>query len=147
VAVMVLKNPEVWIANSTALVANRIKSCTLNYEAAELETTAFSSSTGPIPQRYVAGMTNWSADVELYQDYAASSVDALMFPLIGADDVVMRIAISTTGVDATNPQYTGNCLLTRYTPFGGSVGEVAMTSITLRGTGVLTRNTASCSGY
>lgn len=145
--VMVLKNPEVWVANSTALVANRIKSCTLNYEAAELETTAFSSSTGVKAQTYVAGMVNWSADIELYQDYAASNVDALMFPLIGASDFVFRAAVSTTGVDAGNPQYTGNALLTRYTPFGGSVGEVAMTSITLRGTGTLTRNESSCSGY
>jgi hypothetical protein len=146
--VLTLKNVETWINESTGVFTNgKVKTITINYEAAEQETTAFTTSTGIKPQTYIAGLVNWTADLECYQDYDSGQVDATLFPLIGASDFAVRFAVSSTGVDANNPQWTGHSILTSYNPINGSPGDVAMAPITLRGTGLLVRNTASCSGW
>lgn len=147
-AIMVLKNVELWLDDSTsAFTSNIVKSVTINYEADMQETTAYSTSTGVKGKTYKAGLTNFTVDVDLNQDYAASMVDATLFPLIGSSSFTMRVAVSCTGVDAANPQYTGCVFLNSYTPITGAVGDVAGCTISLQGSGVLTRNTASCSGY
>jgi hypothetical protein len=147
-AIMVLKNAEVWLDDSTgAFTANTVKSVSISYEADMQDTTAYSTSTGVKGRTYKAGLTNFTVDMDLNQDYDASMVDATLFPLIGSSSFTFRVAVSSTGVDAANPQYTGAVFLQSYNPITGSVGDVAGCSITLQGSGVLVRNTASCSGY
>jgi hypothetical protein len=147
-AVMVLKNCEVWLDDSTGVFTDGIvKSVTINYESDLQETTAFSTSTGVKGRTYKSGLVNFTIDMDLNQDYAASSVDAILFPLIGSSSFTVRIAVDSVGVDASNPQYTGAVFLESYSPIDGSVGDVAATSITLQGSGVLVRNTDSSSGY
>lgn len=147
-AVMVLKNPEVWLNDSTGVfTSNIVRSVSISYESDMQETSAFSTSTGAKGRTYKAGLTNFTIDMELNQDYDSSMVDATLFPLIGSSSFTVRIAISSTGVSANYPQYTGAVLLESYSPFDGAVGDMAMSTITLQGSGSLVRNTASCSGY
>jgi hypothetical protein len=147
-AIMVLRNVETWLDDSTgAFTANTVKSVTINYEAEMQETTAYSTSTGVKGRTYKAGLTNFTVDIEMNQDYAASMVDATLFPLIGSSSFTFRVAVSSTGVDAANPQYTGCVFLQSYNPIAGTVGDVAGATISLQGSGVLVRNDVSCSGY
>jgi hypothetical protein len=44
-------------------------------------------------------------------------------------------------VTATNPSYTANCLVTQYSPFASSVGDLATFSVTWPVTGTVTRGT------
>ena len=90
----------------------------------------------------IAGLKDWSVDVELNQDFAAASVDATLFPLVGAAAFAIEIRPDAGAVSATNPKFTGNALLESYPPISGSVGELATVSITLQGDGDLTRATA-----
>lgn len=134
--VMVLKNAYVLI--NAVNLSDHVKSVTINYAAEILEKTAMSANS----KQRIAGLKDWSVDVELNQDFAAASVDATLFPLVGAAAFAIEIRPDAGVVSATNPKYTGNALLESYPPISGSVGELATVSITLQGDGDLTRATA-----
>ncbi len=135
-AVLVLKNSFVSI-NGVDL-SNHVKSVTINYSAEILEKTAMSANS----KQRIAGLKDWSVDIELNQDFVAASVDATLFPLVGAAAFPVIFRPDAAVVSATNPQFSGNALLESYPPISGSVGEVAVASVTLQGDGDLTRATA-----
>jgi predicted secreted protein len=132
----VLKNAYV-VINSVNL-SNHVRSVTINYGAEMLEKTAMSANS----KQRIAGLKDWSVDIEFNQDFAAASVDATLFPLVGAAAFPIEIRPDAGAVGPTNPKYTGNALLESYPPISGSVGELATVSITLQGDGDLTRATA-----
>jgi predicted secreted protein len=132
----VLKNAYV-VINSVNL-SSYVRSVTINYGAEMLEKTAMSANS----KQRIAGLKDWSVDIEFNQDFAAASVDATLFPLVGAASFPIEIRPDAGAVSATNPKYTGNALLESYPPISGSVGELATVSITLQGDGDLTRATA-----
>jgi hypothetical protein len=119
-------------AFSTAL-----QSVELMVEAAELETTAFG---GTFRER-IAGLKTGSITLNFFQDFAASQVDATLFPLLGSNATVVVKPTSGT-VSATNPSYSAVCLVTQYTPFSSSVGDIATVSVTWPTTGTVSRATA-----
>lgn len=91
-------------------------------------------------------MVEWSADLEIFQDYAAGGVDATLFPLVGQTSPVRFVVTTAPTVDANSPQYSGAAFIMDYSPISGSVGEAAPLSLKVTGIGPLTRNTASSSG-
>jgi hypothetical protein len=114
-----------------------LQSVELMLEAAELETTAFG---GTFRER-IAGLKTGSVTLNFFQDFAASAVDATIFPLLGSNATVVVKPTSGTA-SATNPSFTAVCLVTQYTPFSTSVGDIATTSVTWPTTGTVTRATA-----
>lgn len=135
-AKIVLTDASVTI-NSVDL-SDHVRSVTLNYEAEVIENNVMGSTA----QQKLAGLTNWSADIELAQDFEAASVDATLFPLVGAAAFPVVIKPTSGATSPTNPAYTGNAVLASYPPISGAVGELAKVSIKLEGDGVLTRATA-----
>ena len=114
-----------------------LQSVELMLEAAELETTGF----GVTFRERIAGLKTGSVTLNFFQDFAASSVDATIFPLLGSNaTVVVKPTSSATGT--ANPAFTAICLVTQYTPFSSSVGDIATTSVTWPTTGTVTRATA-----
>lgn len=97
---------------------------------------------GDTTRNKLPGLKNWTVDVEFAQDFAAASVDATLFPLVGAAAFPISIKPTSAAVSATNPNFSGSALLATYSPIGGAVGDVATTTITLEGTGLLTRAVA-----
>jgi hypothetical protein len=75
------------------------------------------------------------------QDFAAGSVDATLNPLLGSIATVVITGTSGT-VTSTNPSYTMTALVTQYSPFASSVGDIATLSVTWPVTGSVTRATA-----
>ena len=90
----------------------------------------------------IIGFKDWSLECEFYQDYAASSVDAVLWALYGTTSFTVGIRATTAANSGTNPYYNGPVILPTYTPIGGTVGEMAMTSVTFEGAGTLTRTTS-----
>jgi hypothetical protein len=119
-------------------LSNHVTSLTLNYGVELLDITAM----GDGARDRIAGYKDWSIEVEFNQDFAASSVDATMFPLVGAAATAIEIRPTSAAVGATNPKFTGNVIVESYPPVGGGVGEVLRTSSTLQGAGTLTRATS-----
>lgn len=123
--------------NGQAL-SDHVKSVELKYEAADLDSTAMGSST----HTRLAGLKDWSATVTFNQDYAAASVDVTLFSLVGAAPFTILIRDTSGANSTTNPQYSGSCILTNYTPAGGKVGELAEATAEFKAAGALSRLTS-----
>ncbi len=124
---IVLKDAYVMI-NAVDL-SDHVKSVTLNYKAELQDDTAM----GDDGRSRLGGLLDWDADVEFYQDYAASKVDATLFPLVGAAAFAVKIRPTSGAISATNPEYQGNGVLENYQPVAGAVGENAMTPCKILG--------------
>jgi len=135
-AVYCIATPQITI--NTVDLSDHLKDVSLTYEADEIETT----SSGDTSKEFIAGLKSWKVDATLQQDYAASEVDATLFPLVGAAPFAVILKPTSAATAATNPKFTGNCILTSYPPMSGAVGELATVKITMRGSGALTRATS-----
>lgn len=119
-------------------LSDHVKSVSIEYSAEMVDDTAMGDDT----KSSKGAMKNWSASVEFHQDYAAASVDATLFPLVGSTVAVIFRPVKSTAVGATNPNYSGNGTIESYPPMGGAVGELAGTSVSIKAASTLTRATA-----
>lgn len=118
-------------------LSDHVRSVTLNVEAEDLEDTAM----GDTFRSRIGGLKDWSIDLEFNQDFAASEIDATIFPILGTV-VTVTVKPTSAAVGATNPSYSGSVLISEYNPLDGSVGDLATTSVSWPGAGTLTRATA-----
>lgn len=135
-AFIVLK--DAYLTVNAVDLSDHVKQVTLNYSAESLEDTAMGATT----KSRVAGLKDWSLEVEFYQDYAASEVDATLFPLVGAAAFAIVLRPTSAAMGPTNPQFSGNVVLPEYSPVSGSVGELSTVSVTFEADGDLTRATS-----
>ena len=118
-------------------LSTSLASVELPVEIDEQETTAFGSSW----RTRIAGLKSGSITLEFHQDFASGALDSILWPLLGTNATVVVVPTSGT-VTASNPSYTGSFLVTSYTPFASTVGDLATVGITWPLTGELTRATA-----
>ena len=122
---------------NSVVLSEYANSVTLNYEVDSVEVTGMSNTA----HQFTGGLQNNSCEIAFMQDMAATKVEATLFPLVGTQTTV-KIKATSAAVSATNPEYTlTNCFLASHTPVAGSVGELAMTTVTFTG-GALTKATA-----
>jgi hypothetical protein len=134
-AQLVLTNASITI-NAVDL-SDRANSVTVNYEIDSVESTTFGSA----GHKFIGGLQNVSVEISFMQDYAASEVEATIFPLVGTQTTVV-VKPTSEAVGADNPSYTiADTFLAAHTPVAGAVGEMAMTSLTFTG-GALTKATS-----
>ncbi|MBT2213460.1 hypothetical protein [Actinomadura sp. NEAU-AAG7] len=112
-------------------------SLTLSVEVDDQENTAMGSGF----RSRLGGLKEWSIDVDLNADFGASAVDETVYPLLG-QTVPVTIKATSAPTSPTNPIYSGTALISEYTPIDGGVGDLATTSVSWPGSGVLTRATA-----
>ena len=118
-------------------VSSSLASVELPIEIDEQETTAFGSEW----RTRIAGLKSGSITLEFHQDFAAGALDSILWPLLGTNATVVVIPTSGT-VTSSNPSYTGTFLVTQYTPYASTVGDLATVSVSWPLTGALTRATA-----
>lgn len=135
-AIFVATDFSVSINGSTAL-ASYLTQVELKTSATDITTTAFGSSW----VTRVAGLKEGSLTLTFNQDYAASTVDATLWPLLGSQATVV-IKPTSTAVSASNPAYTAICVVNDLTPISGTVGDLATFSVTWPTTGTVSRATA-----
>ena len=114
-----------------------LASAELSIEVDDVETTAFGASS----RTRVGGLQTATLTLDFMQDFAASSVDATLQPLLGSTAAIV-IKPTSGSVGATNPTYSFTCLVTQYSPFASSVGDLATLSVTWPVTGDITRATS-----
>jgi hypothetical protein len=114
-----------------------LNSVELALEADDLETTAF----GQGFRTRIGGLKQASLTLNFMQDFGSGSVDAVLSPLLASLATVVIKPTSGT-VTATNPSYTMTALVTQYSPFASSVGDLASLSVTFPVSGTVTRATA-----
>lgn len=134
-ATFVLTDADVTV-NSVNL-SDWVTSVTLSIEVDDQEDTAM----GDTYRSRVGGLKEWTLDIDFNADFGSSAVDQTVWPLLGTSTAVTVKPTSGT-TSATNPSYSGNVLVTEYSPIDGDVGDLATTSVSWPGTGSLTRATS-----
>lgn len=133
-AVLALLNEHLTI-NSVNL-SDHVRQATLAVEATALDSTAMGDNWNEV----TGGLKSGTLTLEFLDDFALSNVDATLWPIFGT--VVTFIVRPDAGVvSTTNPNYTGSIFIAQHT-VGGSLNEMAMKSLTLPTSGVVTRATS-----
>ena len=118
--------------------SDSLAAATLDISAAEQEVTAFGDT---FVQR-ISGLKDASISLDFHQDFGSGAVDDTLFPLLGSQATVV-IAPTAGATAATNPAYSGVFLVTEYSPFASSVGDLATLSVSFPlADGTITRGTA-----
>jgi hypothetical protein len=140
---LVLTNVEVTIGGVN--LSDHIASVTLGSTYDVIETTAFagtSGASGNVPlaaKSRVAGLVDNSVTFEFHQDFASASVEQTIYPLLGTVAAVVVQPVAAANVEATNPSYSFNAVISEWTPLNGAVGELSTASVTWPITGAITK--------
>jgi len=135
VAKLVLTNPSISV-NGVDL-STSINSVTIETKFDEVDTTAF----GDTGRKRVAGLSDSSISLDFHQDFAASAVEATIYPLLGTTtNVIVKPVNAATS--ATNPSYSMTCLVVQWTPLSGGSGELVTASVTWPVSGAITKATS-----
>jgi hypothetical protein len=118
-------------------LSSHITKVTLSTTRAEIETTTF----GNTAVRRVAGLADSSVAIDFNQDFAAATVEATLYPLIGSTAAVV-IKPNGTATGTANPAYSFSALITEWMPLDAAVGELASASVTFPIDGTIAKATA-----
>ncbi len=118
-------------------LSTHIASVTLTSTDDIIETSAFGDSS----KTRVAGLRDNSVALEFHQDFAASNVEATIYPLLGTATTIV-VKPTSDAVGATNPTYTFSALVSEWTPLSGAIGELSTASVTWSISGAITKATS-----
>jgi hypothetical protein len=77
------------------------------------------------------GLKSDSFIIELQQDFAASQVNSILLPLYeNGTEFTVVVKPHNASVSATNPTFTGTCILPEYQALTGKVGDLSTSKIT-----------------
>ncbi len=106
-----------------------VRSITINYGRAEVD----SSAAGNVGIARLAGLFDWTIEVELLQNFAASTVDATIYAIVAAGyEGTVSFRPTSAAQSATNPTYEGEGIVFDY-PITLTHGELAITTFTITG--------------
>ena len=134
-AIIAFKDVSITI-NSVDL-SDRANSATLTYEVEQQDATVMGGN-----RAFVGGIQNNTLEVTLYQDFAATEVEATIFPLVGTTTTLV-LKPTSDAIGADNPTYTiTGAYLASHTPIAaGDVGSTSPVSLTFTG-GTLVKTTS-----
>lgn len=107
-------------------------------EVEEKDVTVFTSLGW---KEVLGGLKSGSVASTLKNDFAASALDSILWPLFGLV-VPWSSKASSAAVSATNPLYSGSLLVKNLTPISGAPGDVNEASYTWPTSGAITRATS-----
>jgi len=125
-----------FLSINAVTLSDHAKQATLTVDADQLDSTAM----GDLWKKATGGLKGGQLVIEFNDDYAASNVDATLWPLLGTN-VAFLTRPDAGAVSATNPNYSGQVFIGQHT-VGGSVGELAKKTLTFPTNGTITRATA-----
>lgn len=119
----VIKNP-VLTVNGVDLT-NRASSLEVTSDKDLVDVTAFGANS----KQNLVGLGDGKIAIDFFQDYAAASVDATLWPIHTAGtEVVITAKPFNAVVSATNPLYTMTGVLPSYSAISGGVGAASTTT-------------------
>ena len=124
------------VINSVDL-SDHIASVTISTSEDVIDTSAFSSTIANGRTR-VAGLADNSITLEFHQDFATSSVEHSIYPLLGQTTSVV-VKPTSAAVSATNPSFSCTVVVTEWQPLSGSVGELSTASVSWPISGAITK--------
>jgi hypothetical protein len=127
---------DAFVSINSVDLSDHVKKVTFDYKADEVDVSSMGTNT---THSRLGGLLDWTAQVEFFNDFAAASVDATLFPLVGTTVAIEVRPVKTGGRTATNPGYAGNALVASHSPLSGDVGTAAMSTVNLVANSALTR--------
>ena len=118
-------------------LSDHVASVTLDITADEIVTTAM----GDTFQSRTGGLKSGTLSIDFQQDFAASEVDATLFPLLGSTTAFV-VKPTSGSVSSTNSSYSGTVLVNQHIPIANAVGELATMSVSFPTSGTITRATS-----
>ena len=120
---------DVSIVINSVNLSDHANSATLNYEIEAQDATVMGGN-----RVSVGGIQNNTLEVTLYQDFAASNVEATIFPLVGTTTTIV-LKPTSSATSATNPSYTlTGAYLATHTPIAaGDVGSTSPVTLSFQG--------------
>jgi hypothetical protein len=109
----------------TSTISSFVSTVSLNREVEAVTITAMNDTV----QNMIGGIEVSSISMEIFNDFAAASVNSLFEDAIGSKLAIKLIPVTGT-VTATNPSYSMSCLITQWTPIAGSTDSAALASVT-----------------
>lgn len=110
-------------------LSDHISSVTIETTFDEVDVTGFGSTYKEILQ----GLGDATITLSVFQDFAAASVDATLWPLSqSGEGFVVVVKPTSAAVSATNPSYTMTGVLLNYSPVAGAIGEASTTDVSIR---------------
>jgi len=109
----------------TSTISSFVSTVSLNREVEAVTITAMNDTV----QNMIGGVEVSSLSLEIFNDFAAASVNSLFEDAIGSKLAIKLIPVTGT-VTATNPSYSMSCLITQWTPISGSTDSAMTASVT-----------------
>ena len=109
----------------TSTISSFVSTVSLNREVEAVTITAMNDTV----QNMIGGIEVSSVSMEIFNDFAAASVNSLFEDAIGSKLAIKLIPVTGT-VTATNPSYSMSCLITQWTPISGSSDSAMTASVT-----------------
>ena len=125
------------------VISQNVNSVELTQNSDAIETTSFDASAQGF-RTYAGGLKSASLTLNLHNDYASTALDGVINGLFNTiATVTVFPAGTTTGGSAgtSNPLYSLTALVNNTQPIAGSVGDLAVQSLTWQVTGPVTRAT------
>lgn len=132
----------VLLAEYLSIASNDLSTYTAKAELAveveEKDVTTYGSAGW---KEILGGIKSGTINIEFKQDFAATKLDSIMWPLLGTV-VAFEVRADQAVVGTSNPKYTGSILIKEWNPVSGSVGDEATVGVTFPTSGAVTRATA-----
>ena len=122
----------IFMGNKVAVIAGGttistfVSSVSLSREIDSVEITAMTDTV----QNIIGGIERPSVTLEVFNDFAASSVNSIFEDALGTKLALQLIPVTGT-VSATNPRYSMSVAVLQWQPINGSIDSPATASITL----------------
>ena len=117
---------KVAVVAGTTTITDHVSAVSLSREVDAVEITAMTDVT----QNLIGGIERPNVSLELYNDFATSSVNSLFEDALGTKLALQLIPVSGT-VTSTNPRYSMSVLVAQWQPINGTLDGPMTVSITL----------------
>ncbi|MER5882718.1 hypothetical protein ABT160_02700 [Streptomyces sp. NPDC001941] len=110
----------------------------LSVEVEEKDVTTYASAGW---KETLGGLKGGELGLEFLQDFAATRLDSIMWPLFGTV-VTFEVRPTSAAVGTSNPKWTGSVLIKEWKPIEGGVGDEATAGVSFPTSGAVTRATS-----
>ena len=116
---------QVAVIVGTTTISSFVSSVALNREVEAVEITSMTNTS----RNYIGGLEASSLSLELFNDFAAASVNSLFEDALGTKLNIKLIPVTGT-VTATNPSYTMSCYIGSWQPIQSTPDSPMTASVT-----------------
>jgi hypothetical protein len=116
---------QVAVIVGTTTISTFVSSVALNREVEAVEITSMTNTS----RNYIGGLEASSLSLELFNDFAAASVNSLFEDALGTKLNIKLIPVTGT-VTATNPSYSMSCYIGSWQPISATPDSPSTASVT-----------------